>query len=783
LEKNTSIKNLPDLRILLIFSYLLIIISSCNPTKYVPQEETLLENNIININNDGIKKGEIAPYIKQNPNKRIFGTRFYLGLYNLSNINKEKWPHAWLRNIGEEPVIYDPYSTITSVDQIKSYISSRGYFDSTVSDTTETDDRKTEVFYQVDLLPPYLIRNLYFEISDSTIETLFYFDSVNCMIERGKPYDVEVLQSERSRFERFIKDMGFYSFSNEHISFNIDSTVGNRQVDIYYRINDFLILDQLNDPVLVPHPLYRVRNIYIYPDFIPRDALQMGDEYLGSLDTINYRDYYFVTREENPAIKYDLIIQSLYLKPGSTFNVTNTERSQSHLLALRTYRLVNISYNDIPENNYLENSELLLDCNIQLTLLSQQSFKIELEGTNTAGYIGGALNLVYQHKNIFHGAELLNLKLKGAYEAVRPSPDSRLRSAQEYGAETSLRFPKFLFPVLNTESFVKRYNPTTTLLFAYNYQNLPAYTRTMANATFGYNWKASNYVEHIVNPLQLNVIKLPPGSIDSAFARKIEASPFLRSAWKDIMILGGNYSFIFNNQEIKKSRDYWFLRINAEAAGNLPSAISKISGKQKEEGSYNYFGQPFAQYVRADIDVRYNVILNNVSSIVYRGFAGVGIPYGNSSAIPFEKQYFSGGANGIRAWQVRSLGPGSYELPDSVTFLNQTADIKLEANVEYRFNLFWILEGALFVDAGNIWSIKYDESQPGSQFSFKNFYKDIAIGTGTGFRFDFKFVIGRLDLGMKLRDPAIKEGSKWIIGKRPYDWKDFALVIGIGYPF
>jgi hypothetical protein len=234
LEKNTSIKNLPDLRILLIFSYLLIIISSCNPTKYVPQEETLLENNIININNDGIKKGEIAPYIKQNPNKRIFGTRFYLGLYNLSNINKEKWPHAWLRNIGEEPVIYDPYSTITSVDQIKSYISSRGYFDSTVSDTTETDDRKTEVFYQVDLLPPYLIRNLYFEISDSTIETLFYFDSVNCMIERGKPYDVEVLQSERSRFERFIKDMGFYSFSKEQISCNIDSTVGNRQGDSYF---------------------------------------------------------------------------------------------------------------------------------------------------------------------------------------------------------------------------------------------------------------------------------------------------------------------------------------------------------------------------------------------------------------------------------------------------------------------------------------------------------------------------------------------------------------------
>ena len=445
------------------------------------------------------------------------------------------------------------------------------------------------------------------------------------------------------------------------------------------------------------------------------------------------------------------------------------------------YRLVNIYYSDLTEPGVAQGSEMMLDCNIQLTLLSQQSYRIELEGTNSAGNLGGALNLIYQHKNLFHGAELFSMKLKGAYEAL--SQNSKLRSIQEYGVETSLKLPKFLVPFLKTEGFIKKYNHSTTLLAAYNYQAMPIFTRTIATATFGYNWKAGNYQEHIINPLQLNIVKLPPGSIDSAFAVRIESSSYLAYSYKDVMILGGNYSYIFNNQKIKKSRDYWFLRINAEASGNMLALAEKLTGGKKTDGTYNILGQPFAQYVRTDFDLRYNYILNDVSSIVYRGFAGIGIPYGNSKAIPFEKQYFGGGANGIRAWQVRSLGPGSYK-PEGTTFLNQTADIKLEANAEYRFKLFWILEGALFLDAGNIWAYNNDPSRPGSQFTFNKFYKDIAVGTGTGFRFDFKFVIGRIDLGMKLRDPLLTDGSKWIIMRRKYSFQDdFTWVLAIGYPF
>lgn len=797
-------------RYYVLFIWIFLFVTSCNPTKYVPEGESLLNENEILINKEGIKKTDLLPYVKQVPNKRIFGARFHLGLYNLSNLNKQKWPHNWLRNIGEEPVIYDTYLTKKSKEQIQSYVFSKGYFDGKVTDTVKTANKKSDVSYNVDLHRPYTIRNLKYEIADSNIKNLCFFDSVNCEIVRGKPYDVDVLQAERTRFERFIRDHGFYGFSNDYINFKIDSTVGNRQVDIKYNVRNFSGVDLNGRITAGPFAIYSIKNVYIYPDFQPNEALEQGEAYLKSLDTTLYRGYYFVTSKKKAEVKYDLIIQSLFLSAGSVYNVTSTEQTQAHLLSFKIYRLVNITYNDSKENENTKGIELKLDCNIQLTLLSQQSYKIELEGTNSAGNLGGALNLVYQHKNLFHGAELFSTKLKGAYAAYAQKGQP-LSSTEEYGLETSLRLPKFMIPFVRLEGFVTKYNPYTTFLAAYDYQKLPLYTRTIANATFGYNWKASKYQEHILNPFQFNIVRLP--YINPTFDSLIATSSYQSGSYKDVLVLGGNYSFIFDDHLIKNSKDYWFLRLNAEVSGNFLSAIYKIAGVKKQDDittkngvdqttgtSYHLLGQPFAQYVRTDIDLRYNFKFNDLSSIVYRGFFGIGIPYGNSKAIPIEKQYFSGGANGIRAWQVRSLGPGSYNpIPpgsSSNIFLNETGDIKLEANAEYRYKLFWILEGAVFIDAGNIWNLKRDPTREGADFRLNKFYKDIAVGTGTGFRFDFKFVVARVDIGMKLRDPLLgleysndplmppkNTGSKWIFLNGPYHRDDFTIVLGIGYPF
>ncbi|MBK9390888.1 MAG: BamA/TamA family outer membrane protein [Bacteroidetes bacterium] len=729
----------------------------CNPTKYVPEGESLLEDNHIKVNNDGIKPSDLQPYLKQKPNKKIFGARFHLGLYNISKLEKEKGINKWLRDIGEEPVVFDQFAATKSVGQIKSYVSSKGYFDGKVAETIETARNRSSVYYNVDITTPYTIRNVKYEIADTNLQKLYAFDSINSVIERGKPYDVDILQQERQRFERLVRDHGFYEFSIDYISFEVDSTVGNRQVDISFVVRNFSRIDANNDIKLVPHSIFRINNIYIYPDFVPRNALEEGEAYFENLDTVFYRGFYFIGKEKNPPVKYDFIIQSLYLKPGATYNQTNAEQSQVHLLGSKVYRLINISFNEYSGSTGDNDQSRLIDCIIHLTLLSKQSYKVELEGTHSGGNLGGALNLIYQNKNLFHGAELFSMKLKGAYEAMRQE-GQKLEPTQEYGLETSLRLPDFLIPFIKEEEFIKKYNPTTNIVAALNYQAMPFYIRTMANATFGYNWKAKSYQEHSVNPLQFNVVKLP--FIDPDFLKQIESSSYLGYAYKDVLILGGSYSFVFNNQSIKKSRDYWFLRWNTEASGNLLWAYNSISNPDKPDtAAYKFLGQPFAQYFKTDIDIRYNYVINDAASIVYRGFFGIGVPYGNSKAIPFEKQYFGGGANGIRGWQVRTLGPGSYVPDSSTTFLNQTADLKLELNTEYRFKLFWILEGALFLDAGNIWNYREDPDRPGSQFQLKNFYKDIAVGTGAGLRFDFSFFLGRIDFGMKLRDPVIQRGT------------------------
>jgi outer membrane protein assembly factor BamA len=769
---------------------MVILASSCNPTKYVPQGETLLDENRIIVNRETVKKEEIAPYIKQSPNKRIFGVRFHLGLYNLSNLKKDNWFHNWLRNIGEEPVIFDPFATAKSKEQVTSYLFSKGYFDGKVMETVETAKRKSRVYFNIDLKTPYTIRNIYYEVADTVLSALVTTDQIDCLIEKGKPYDVDLLQAERGRIERRIRDAGYFTFSSEQVYYRVDSMAGNRQVDVWYGVKKLQRIGQNNLPVLVSHDMYRVRKIFVYPDFIPKDVLAGGVDYQKSLDTVEYKGFYFITGLKKPTIKYDVIIESMYVKPGSIFNVSNTERSHSHLMSLKNYRLANISYNEpaaqlntgfSPDTGIMSQYKPI-DCNIQLTPVSRQSFSVELEGTNSGGNFGGALNFIYQNKNLFHGAEQFNLKLKGAYETFSRD-SSGVSRTKELGVETSLRLPKFFLPFLESENFIKKYNPVTTIQFALNYQKLPVYTRSIANAGIGYMWNDGPYRTHMVYPLQVNLVKIP--FIDPNYYNDvILKSDYLVNSYKDVLIVGGSYSYTFNNQKIAKSRHHLFFRINAEAAGNLLYTVFKVTGAPADSlsGHYNLFGQPFAQFIKTDVDIRYNKIINQVSSIIYRAFVGVGFPYKNSVAMPFERQYYEGGANGIRGWQVRSLGPGSYKQTTTSTYVNQTGDIKIETNVEYRFKLFWILEGAVFVDAGNIWAIKDDPQRPGSLFQFSKFFNDLAIGTGFGMRFDLKFIILRTDIGLKLRDPSFPADMRWITG-RSFSNNDLGLVIAIGYPF
>ncbi len=761
--------------------------ASCNPTKYVPGGEMLLSRSELQVQEQvdplpaRVDKRALKPYIRQQPNKKILGVRFYLGLYNLSNPEKEKWPHGWLRRIGEEPVIFDPAAAERSAGQLESYLRSKGFFNAGVADSIRIKGKEAEVIYMIEPGRPYTIKDIKYEIQDTLLRSLVLSDTVNCLIERGMLYDVDLLQKERKRLERFVRDIGFYTFSTENIYFRIDSALMSHQVIVNYVVTPRSTTDSRGRPSYSNHRMYRVGDVYVYPSFDPRLALTEGERYTMSFDTTFHRGIYFIEPPGRSMVKHEVITQSMYVLPGTLFSVTNTEQTEAHLADLKNHRLVNISYSEAGSLTEGWRDEGVLDCIIQLTPMQRQSFSVELEGTHSGGNLGGAVNLVYQNKSLFRGAELFSMKLKGAYETLTEDVKG-FKNTEQYGLEAILRLPRVLSPFQGGENFIRKHDPGTVIQAGFNYQKLPIYARSVANISLGYNWSGNKFTRFNLNPLSFNVVKLH--YVDPEFQAVIDEMSYLAYSYRDVTIMGGRFDFVFNNQIIKKSRDYWNIRLGFDAAGNLLNLGYKAVGAgQQEDGTYHLFRQPFAQFLKGEADASYHFRINEQSSFVCRFFAGVGLPYGNSQVLPFEEQYFCGGANDIRAWVVRALGPGSYVIPDS-PFINQTADMKLVANAEFRFRLFWILEGALFLDAGNIWTVRQDDDRPGSRFRISTFTDEIAVGTGFGLRFDLKFLLLRTDLGLKLRDPQYSEGSKWIPLNRPFNARDdVSIVIGIGYPF
>lgn len=752
---------------------------ACNPTKYVPEDKYLLNSVKVEIKDKSIKPDELKTYFKQRPNKRILGfVKFHLGLYNLSNIKKDSGFNRRLREIGEAPVIFDPLLTEKTVGQFNTYMRSKGYYNALVSDTVVYTRKRAYVTYKLKGGRPYLINDIKYikdSIPDSTLRRIIFADTVNSLIKRGRRVEYDVLQSERIRIEKLLKGQGYYGFSKEYSSFSVDTFLNNYMANIYLAVQNpgtgALTMDH--------HPLYKIRNIVIsnLSDPLEKKQIRVSADTLQFGNGIYFKDY------KSIRIKPETFEQFVYIQPGRLYNETSVDETYNHISSLKLYKMVDIKFLELPP---LDTSRFnWLDCNIRVSTALLQSWSPNVELLYNTGNFGGGVNLAYQHKNLFGNAEVFDLKVKGEIGSLKEKTSSLIYRTEEFGTEMNLNFPKFLIPYRST-NFIKKYNPKTLLTIAYNYQNRPDYKRTVANFSFGYSWKETRFKEHIIRPFEMNVVyaDIKP-SFDSIISGTI-----LESSYRTHLIPLLSYSYIFNNQTIKKNKDYKYLRVNAETAGFMLSKFNNLLPVDSVTGFHKLWGIQYSQYLRADFEYKYYQILNEGNNIVYRIFAGIGYPYGNAKAMPFEKQYFGGGAYSIRGWQARSIGPGSYN--DTVQystsnyrqFPNSTGDIKLEANLEYRFKLFWVLEGALFMDAGNVWAIHKDVDRPGADFEWNKFYKDIALGSGVGLRFDFSFFLFRTDLGMKLRDPSYNPGEKWVIGNHRLNWRDhFALTLCIGYPF
>lgn len=769
----------------------LMLFVSCSITRNVPDGRYLLNKSEVEVSSKMVKPGEIEAYLKQHPNKEILGFRFHLRVYNLANPYKFNRFNRWLKTIGEEPALLDTNLINEGTRNVLLYLQSKGYYNAKIKDSIFYHDKKADVFYSVTPSNPYKIRNLSQSIEDTIIQRLVKMDSANCLILRRQLFDMDLLQAERARLEAYLRNNGYYNFSKDFITFSADTSIGDNKVDILMMIRNPVKLDKEGRKEETNFRRFKIKRVFIYPNYDPILFLSKRQESM--LDTVYLNNIQFIFPAD-PGIKLSVIYNANLIRPGVLYSNDLLQRSQNNLNLLKLYKFVNINFTENKEKNPAKSFDLFevpeintdsllygnLDCHIQLSQNTLQSYQVELVGTNTTGSLGAEGNLNYQHKNLFRGAEVFDIKLRGLVESAQQKIS--LNNTLEIGGSLGLSIPKFLGPFSSNDFFIRN-AVKTQITASYSFQRRPDYTRTIASLMFGYSWKSSKFVTQNFNPIEINAIRIP--KISEKFQEEI-ANSFLKYSYISQIVTVSSYSYIFNNQNLQKLSSYIYWRYNVEVSGNILSLASSAANRPKStDGSYQIFSTSFSQFVRSDINFTYHQVIDKNNTFAYRLFAGIGYPYGNSKALPFEKMYFSGGANGVRAWQARALGPGSY-FATGESYPNRTADIKLEANLEYRFKIFWQLEGALFLDAGNIWSLPGEDKPEGTVFEISKLYKQVALGSGLGFRVNLGFFTLRLDTGYKMYDPAINPDTKfkpWVPFQQKFMWKDLNFNFGIGYPF
>jgi len=755
------------------------LLAGCNMTRYVPDGKYLVNDIDYKVDNRQINKEELSTYVRQDENLKILGFfKFHLWLYNLSRKDK---PNGWLKEIGEPPAVYDELLVNKSISQIQQYLYNKGYYQAQVTNRVDLKSKKANIVFSVETGRPYLIQNITYRIKDERINDLVTAHRSESLIKEGDIFDVEIVDQERSRISRLLNNQGFYKFMNDYVHFKVDTLISPFTVTIEMIIDNPRSLSDPEKEVL--HKQFFIKD-YAINVFTPPKGIS-SINFQDFTDTLHLVGYNYLFNKRIP-LKVKTISKTIDLEPGNLYSKHREERTQNNLYSLRQFKFVNIQYSEEPSSE--DSLTGWLKGRIFLPMQVKQNYSFEIEGTNTASNLGIAGNLNYQHRNLFRGGEIFDITLKGATERQVTMVDDQLSEfdMNEYGTTVKLSIPGFWLPV-NEKKFKLYSMPFTSFSASYNFQERPKFTRTILNATLGYQWRSSALYSHSFNLIDLNSVYIY--RINQQFLDDIK-SLYIKSSYTDHIISATSYSLVYNNQISKKRPDYEYFKMNIEVAGNLLWALSSLTGQKKyavvdsvnSSSYYTLFGTRFAQYVKGDFEYRYGYRFDKYNLIATRAFLGVALPYGNFNVTPFEKSYYTGGANGIRAWPVRTIGPGSYRY-GVIEDQNQTGDIKLEANVEYRFKLFWVFEGALFVDAGNIWAISGKDNREDAVFKFDRFYDEFAIGTGLGLRLVTNYFIVRTDLGLKLRDPAQDTGNRWIPGNRSFEKSDLNLNIAIGYPF
>lgn len=755
---------------------IVLLLNACSPTRHLEEGEQLLTRVKIESSSTNKYTSDLKSLPKQQPNKKLLGLfKLYLGIYNLY-YNK---PDSKIRQkIGEPPVVYDSSSIRASKEIIKKYLNNKGYYNSKVTANTIFKRKKAKTTYSIQEGERYKIKELTYTINDPSLEAIFLSDSSNAKININVPFDVNKLKEERLRIERLFKNFGYYKFSREYVVFEVDTFASTHSANVNLLIRNPVKTIQNSDSLIeLKHKIYRINTVTVRMDF---DVKQQGFGDTTLLDGMTFVDL------EGEKFNKKAISRITYIRPGESYSLKQQEQTYRNLSGLKVFSYVSIQYQEDDFSN-----EDVLNVTIDLKPRKKKSLTIETEGTNNGGNLGLNGTVNFQNNNAFKGAEILDIRFSGGVESQTILTDNNEQrvlgdflpfNTLEFGPELSLEVPRFLLPI-NADRFSPRGNPRTTFNASYNLQERPDYRRDVTKVFIAYSWNESPTKTHVIQPFDLSYIKLDPSEEFTQVLNNIQ-NPFLRNSYTDHLISAAKYSFIYNNKTSSSLRNSIFFRGNIESAGNLLSIFTKdnviardsMFNEIDDSTFTEIFGIRYAQYIRADIDFRFYQNFN-LNKLVYRFTAGIGIPYGNSVALPFEKSFYAGGANGIRAWRARELGPGN--LPDSTEQnIDQIGNMKIEINLEYRFPITNIIEGAAFVDAGNIWNYRQKDSRTETLFGFNRLWDGSAVGFGVGLRLDFTFFILRLDAATRLKDPSLVNPN--LISPQ---WRQTNLNLGIGYPF
>lgn len=766
---------------------------ACSVPEKTGTKEYLLRKNRIKIDNPRIPTSDLEGYLQQKASKKfLFSLGLNVKLFDWANQGKQTGIKRWLnRAVVEKPVYLDTNYSVTTVKQIKTYLNNIGYFNSLVSKTIKYKRKSAIAIYRIKVGKPYTISKVNYSIPDENLKKIIFGEMKNSLIQPDENYNAYKLDNERGRITWTLKNNGYYAFAKEYINFIVDSSIGGRQLDISIFVNDPKApsIAGAQQKQELHHRQYYLNDIFIYTDYNPLGQDSIKKDSLTfiarkGLGEGKETHYHFIFRD-HLIVKPKTITNSLFLSQNDLFNLDDADQSYTRLTDLGFFRFINIDFRRIPDSLSKDTSKRWLDAVVQVSRNKISALTFSSEGTNTGGDLGVAGNVVYENRNIFRGSELFSLKLRGAMEVQRHlgaivQETKALFNTFQAGAEAGLVLPKFFLPV-NPERFSKYFRPKTTINTGFNYEARQSFQRYLTEVTFGYDWRESKTKRHILNPIEINSVRIFPDSVFTSYLNSLNDKRLV-DQYTDHLITALRYSFIFNNQQISKRANFDYLRLNLESAGNLASLYSQTTKATRDEvGKYSILHLKFAQYVKVDGDFRHYYATGINSTVVYRLSLGYALPYGNSTSLPFEKGFYSGGANGMRGWPIRSLGPGSFANQTAGNY-DQMGEILMESNIELRFPVFNWIHGALFGDAGNVWLRTKSDQFPGGEFKWDSFYKELAVDAGFGIRLDFSFFVFRIDGAIPFRIPSQPEATR-TVDLTLTRISDVMWNFGIGYPF